>query len=402
MENKIRRLFGNKKWVIYCIALLVGGAMGIISPLATTHMNKQGVGPVWIGIISSSFFLAMVMGSIFGDRKMRGRDLTQPIIIGLLFTALCAILFPFVKIPFLWFALMSIMGIGISFNLVGVQTALHQLTENGNRAVVSGIYTLCYAFGFVISSVEGPMIYELNDKLPFIFSAISLGLGIILIYFILKGIMVISPHSEEKVFTKIVMPLYGVFAYGFSETTLVSLYPLYLLNLNIDLSQIGYALGIFVLGSMIGAVPVTYLGDKIGREKCLIISLVISIFAILGIILFGNFLSKLVFSFIAGFTVGPIYPLTLALSVQNLNEKEMPSGTALFNVSYGLGSTAGPFLSSLVMGYFGNHYIFSLCLFLFALLLIGMIAKRNYASQLIYEGETQDGIIYCNGERDHQ
>ena len=402
MENKTGKLFGNKKWVIYCIALLVGGAMGIITPLATTHMSKHGVGPIWIGIISSSFFFALVLGSIFGDRKMRGRDLTQPIITGLLMTALCDLFFPLVGNPFLWLTLMFIMGIGDSFNLVGIQTALHQLSHYQNRAMVSGIYTVCYALGFAISSVVGPMIYELNDSIPFNLSAFSLMLGAFLIYFLLKGVMVIAPHSEEKVFTKILMPLFGVFTYGFSETTLVSLYPLYLLNHNIDLSHIGYALGIFVLGGLVGAVPITYLGDKLGREKSLIVSLVISIFAIFGIILFDGLLGKLVFSFIAGFTVGPIYPLTLAMSVQHLSKKEMPSGTALFNVSYGLGSAAGPVLSSIVMGTFGNHYIFSLCLFLFALLLIGMITRRNSSSQFIYGGENQDGIIYCNGERDHR
>lgn len=376
--------------------------MGIITPLATTHMSKQGVGPIGIGIISSSFFFALVLGSILGDRKMRGKDLTQPIITGLLMTALCAVFFPLVGNPLLWLTLMFTMGIGISFNLVGIQTALHQLSHDQNRAMVSGVYTLCYAFGFVISSVVGPMIYERNANIPFNLSAFSLVLGAFLIFFLLKGTMVISPHPEEKVFTKILVPLFGAFAYGFSETTLVSLYPLYLLSQNIDLSQIGYALGIFVLGSLVGAVPVTYLGDKMGREKSMILSLVISIFAIVGIILFEGLLGKLVFSFIAGFTVGPIYPLTLAMSVQNLSAKELPSGTALFNMSYGLGSAAGPFLSSLVMGIFGNAYIFSLCLFLFTLLLIGMIVRKHSSSQFIYGGENQDGIIYSNGERDHR
>lgn len=386
MNKKYGQLFCEKKWVIYSIAFLVGAAMGIISPLATTHMLKHGAGNLWIGTVSSSFFLFLALGSIYAGQKMRGKDISLLIISGLLFTSLCSIVFPLINHPIIWLGLMSMMGIGISFNLVGLQTALHKLTEDRTRAVVSGIYTLCYALGLVVSAVAGPIIYESNEWLPFSLSGICLVLGASLIYTMLKGVLVLPAFSEEKVFRKILVPLYGVFAYGFSETTLVSLYPMFLLHQNIDLHQVGYGLGIFVIGSIIGAVPVTYLADKLGRDKTLAFCLVISIIAILGIILYSSFTIKLIFSFIAGFTIGPVYPLTLALSVQNLSEKELPSGTSLFNVSYGFGSAAGPFLSSLVMGAFGNNYIFSLCLLLFVSLLIRMVAfKKESSKQVVTE-----------------
>lgn len=393
MKSNAIKLFGKKKWVIYSIALFVGAAMGIITPIATTHMTKHGESNIWIGLVSSSLYFFIALGSMYGDRKMRGKDMGPFMVTGLLFTGLGSILFPLLNNQYLWLIFMSVMGVGISFNLMGVQTALHKLSEDKNRAMVSGIYSLCFALGFVISSVFGPMLYEYNEKIPFIFSAACLVLGAALILFMLKGMLVIPSYPEEKVLKKIMLPLYGAFTYGFSETTLVSLYPMFLLNQNIDLSQIGYALGIFVVGSMIGAVPVTYLADKIGREKCLMVTLFVSMLAILGITLFSDFASKLIFSFIAGFAVGPIYPLTLALSVQNLNEKELPSGTALFNVSYGFGSTAGPFLSALIMGVFGNDYIFSLCLLLFFVLIVGMFTMKQNANQLKYEGENRDGAI---------
>lgn len=373
MKIDFEKLFGSKKWAMYCIALMIGLAMGVINPLATTHMTRNNTGNMWIGAISSSYFLLMALGSIFVYKKQRGKDIRKILIAGLLLTAACSVAFPLVSSRYLWFLLMSLMGAGISFNMVGIQSAMHNVTESGNKALVSGIYSFCFAVGFAVSAVVGPVIYENITWLSFLIGAFGLCIAAALIYFQLKGLMTIPAYTEGKIFSRINMALLGAFAYGFSETTLVSLFPLYMLRQNFGLSKIGYALGIFIVGSLIGTIPITYLADKIGRKKCLGITIFASLFAIAGIMAFDGFSSKLIFSFIGGFTIGPVYPLSLALSVQDLTKEELLSGTALFTFSYGIGSTAGPFLSSVTMEYFGNNYIFSVCFIIFIVLLLRMI-----------------------------
>ncbi len=383
MRELFGKLIGNNKWAMYCIALMVGLAMGVINPLATTHMARNNVSEVWVGAISSSYFLFMALGSIFIYKKLRGKAISKILILGLILTAVCAIGFPLMDNRALWFLLMGLMGAGVSFNLVGIQAAMQNATDSTNKALVSGIYSFCFAIGFVISSLVGPMLYECAPWIAFSMGSVSLCIAAGFINFKLKSLLTIPTYSEGKVFSKITLALFGAFAYGFSETTLVALYPLFMLRLNFGLSQVGYALGIFVIGSIIGTIPVTYLADKFGRKKCLGLTIFLSLFAIIGVMFFNSFSSKLIFSFIAGFTIGPIYPLSLSLTVQDLIQDELMPGVALFTFAYGIGSAAGPFLSSGAMQYLGNNYIFSISFVIFMLLLLYMaISSKHLRSNL--------------------
>lgn len=383
MRELFGKLIGNNKWAMYCIALMVGLAMGVINPLATTHMVKNNISEVWVGAISSSYFLFMALGSIFIYKKLRGKAISKILILGLLLTAVCAIGFPFMENSALWFLLMGLMGAGISFNLVGIQAAMQNAADSTNKALVSGVYSFCFAVGFVISSLVGPMLYECAPWIAFSMGSVSLCIAAVFINFKIKGLLTIPTYSEGKVFSKISLALFGAFSYGFSETTLVALYPLFMLRLNFGLSQVGYALGIFVIGSIIGTIPVTYLADKFGRKKCLGLTIFLSLFAIMGVMFFNSFSSKLIFSFIAGFTIGPVYPLSLSLTVQDLIQDELMPGVALFTFAYGIGSAAGPFLSSGAMRYLGNNYIFSISFVIFMLLLLYIaISSRRSKSNL--------------------
>ena len=323
MKNKLLIIIGQRKWIIYLIALFVGFSMGTIVPLATTHMTQLNTSNIWIGIISSSFFLLMAFGSIYVDRNIRGKDVTNSIVIGLLLTAGCAVVFPLFNSYLIWLLLMSLMGLGISLNLVGMQTAMHSLSGQETRAVVSGIYSFCFAIGFVLSAVSGPVLYEIEEWIPFMIASFALLFSSLFIYVKLKGVLIIPSYPEEKVFHRVKLPLAGAFTYGFVETTVISLYPLFLILQGFEITKIGYALGFFIVGSIIGTIPITYLADRIGREKCFSISVFMSIIAIVGVMTFTDFTGILIFSFVCGFVVGPLYPLTLALTVQDLNEREL-------------------------------------------------------------------------------
>lgn len=198
MREKYSRFFDEKKWLIYGIALFIGVAMGMISPLATTHMVHHHIGNIGVGAVSSSFFLFIALGSLYLDRKMRGKDIHFTIVIGLLCASVGSVLFPFVTSVFLWFLLMSIMGMGISFNLVGIQTGLQKVTKEDIRAAVSGLYTFSFAMGLVVSSVFGPIMYQYKAWLPFLIGSMSLGMGALLIYSKLKGFFLLANLIQKK------------------------------------------------------------------------------------------------------------------------------------------------------------------------------------------------------------
>jgi len=377
LKEKLPLLFEKNKWVLYTVGLLIGMAMGIINPLASTHLEKNNVGTLWIGIVSSSFFLFMSIGSIFIDKKMRNKNIKGLILVGSLVTSAACGIFPLVSNLVSLLLLMIIMGVGISFNIIGAQIMLQDLTEDNTRGIVSGMYSFYFAIGFVFSSVIGPQLYFTNAELPFMIPIVTLLFCPIIISLNFREKLVLPEKPQGNVLKKVSIGLQGAFSYGFTETTLITLYPIFLLHQAYSLANLGYALGIFVVGSIVGTIPMTYISDKFGREKILILSILLAIFTILGIIAFDALAVRLIFSFLSGATIGPIYPLALAVTVQNLDKQEIPSGTALFTSSYGVGSTMGPLISSTAMSLWGDGYIFSVCLLFFVIFLLTTYLNRG-------------------------
>lgn len=381
MEQNIKmsKIFDNNKWVIYLMALLIGGAIGIIIPLTSTHMLKNNVSELLIGVIASVYFFTVALGTVFINQKMRNKDLKKLIALGLVISSICTVIFPFIFGVVLWMLLMAVMGFGVSFHLVGTQTALHSFSENSMRGVISGIYTLFFAFGFAAGTIGGPKLYETNVYISFIAGALCLMIAAFLITLRIKVKMFISGESKGNIIKRIALSLQGAFSYGFIENTIAAMYPVFLLKYDFTLSQIGFALGMFVIGGIIGTIPISYAADKLGREKGLIIGVIISLIGFIGIIGFHGFIYKLIFSFICGIGIGAIYPVSMALGVQGLNKEEIISAASNFTFFYSFGCAAGPALSSLAMNTLGNNYLFSLSLLLLLVLLPHLILNLTRA-----------------------
>lgn len=376
----------------FILALLIGCAMGIINPIATTHMTTCNTSSVWIGVISSAYFVFLSIGAILSVLKLKGKNVKSLMIAGLITAAVCAALFPVLNNIFLWLLLMALMGIGISFNMTGVQAILHSVSNKNNRGVVSGLYSFFFAVGFIVSSVIGPAIYEAVSWAAFLVGTACLLIDATLVYFFVKYVVTIPVALEEKIIHKIQLPLFSAFVYGFSETTLVTMYPMFLINQHYDLKKMGFFLAVFVVGSLVGILPVTLLSDRVGRKKILAGCMALSCFAVLGIVLFGGYESRLFFSFFSGFVIGPLYPLSLALSVEEVKENDLASATSFFTFSYGFGSAAGPFMTSLLIYLYGDKHIFTMCLVLFFAFLIYLTFKtfQEKFNSLYAKGELKN------------
>ena len=157
-----------------------------------------------------------------------------------------------------------------------------------------------------------------------------------------------------------------------AEATLITLYPVFLLHQNYSVEQMGLTLSIFVLGSILSTVPVTNFADSLGKVQVLSTCIFVGVLASLGLTFIDNYGLILMFSMLAGASVGPVYPLCLVLVGEQVSYKDLSSGTALFTTTYSLGNAAGPILSSLMMEMLGNRFIFSVFIPLYIFLLLRM------------------------------
>jgi MFS family permease len=373
-------LFSSRLLTLYLLSLLFGIALGLFNPLMSTFMEQQQVSQIWIGINSTVYFLAIALATPFVNQLLRLRGIRPVLLFGLLLMGLSASSFPLTSQLSLWFILRIGMGFGVCCVLIGGQTALNHFSHETSRARVSGFYFLAMGLGFIIGPTLGPRFYNIFPQLAFFMGGTVVMIAFALVWCFFQEKLTRGTSSSSLLLPLIKQfkfPIHGVFVYGMAEATLITLYPVFLLHQNYSVEQMGLTLSIFVLGSLLSTVPVTNLADSMEKVQVLSACIFVGVLASLGLTFIDNYGLILMFSMLAGASIGPVYPLCLALVGEQVSSKDLSSGTALFTTTYSLGNAAGPVLSSLMMAMLGNRFIFSAFIPLYIFLLLRMRWKAK-------------------------
>jgi MFS family permease len=361
---------------LYTVAFLSGLSLGLFNPFISMFMTQHGVDDVWIGANATIYFLAIGLGTPFVIKVLHQIGLRRTLIIGFAIMGSIAPLFPFTTQLPLWFLIRAIMGIASSFYLISGQTALNSFCQEKNRAIVSGIYSVTFSFGFAVSPVLGSLLYKVSPQITFGLGGILILSGIFVVWFWMPEKLVFFQASiTSKLFNKLKLPLQGAFSYGFSIATLIAIYPVYLLRQNFAIAQIGYIFSLFVIGGLLATVPLTHLADRLGRLKIVLFCTCIVVISIIGLAVNTNAIALPILVFLAGASMSPIFPLSLALIGEKLPLNELSSGSALFTAIYSAGCTTGPLLSAIVMSILGGSYLFLLMLLIFVFFLFSLIKQ---------------------------
>lgn len=384
-SSKSTVLFSSRLLTLYLLSLFLGIALGLFNPLMSTFMEQQQVSQIWIGINSTVYFLAIALATPFVHRLLRQRGSRWVLLLGLLVMGLSASSFPFTTQLPLWFILRIGMGFGVSCFFIAGQTALNHFSHDSRRAKVSGIYFLALGLGFIIGPTLGPQFYNIFPQLAFLLGGIVILMAFALIWFCFPEKFTLKTSSNSLLLPLIKQfkfPLHGVFVYGMSEATLITLYPVFLLHQNYSVEQMGLTLSVFVLGSLLSTIPITNLADKMDKVQVLFPCIFIGICASFGLIVIDNYGLILLLSMLAGASIGPVYPLCLALVGEQVISKDLGGRTALFTTTYSLGNAAGPILASLMMEMFGNRFIFSAFIPLYLFLLLRIRGQKEKATSV--------------------
>ena len=373
---------------LYLVAFLSGISLGLFNPFVSTLMKEKGYDNIVIGANSTLYFFVIAAGTPIVASILRQIGLRKTMMLGFLLMGITAPLFAFTTQLSLWFIIRGVMGLACCLYLISGQTAINYFCNDQNRAMVNGLDALAFSLGFGIGPIMGAVAYNLSPKITFLLGSGLILSGIVVVFFGLPEKTVKFQKPNFSIIQKLKLPLQGAFAYGFSVATLVSLYPLCLLEQNYGIERIGLIFGLFILGGLISTVPITHLADKMGKVKVLVGSVIIVIVSVFGLSLIENPMITPFLAFVSGVGMSPIFPLSLALIGSTVTLNELSSGSAVFTSIYSAGCTAGPILSAIVMTMMGTRYIFSLMLVIFVLFLLSLSQSKN--SHLDYQHSSEN------------
>ncbi len=381
-ESHKPSIFANGLWAMYGIAFLAGMSLAVFIPLISLFLEERGISTFWIGAIATIYYLAIAISSPLVGRKLKRTGVRRILLSGLILAGVITPFFVMVEGLVLWFGIRIFMAIGVSFFLVGGQTALNSLNQEENKAITNGVYSLCMAIGFGLGPVIGNPVYSISPQLAFTMGGILTLSGTILIWkglpHEIRTVEEALPQTQTPVWRKIVTPVHTIFAFGFLEATLFSMFQLFLIRQGYDSARAGYAFSILMVGTLLSIVPVTYLADRLGKLKILFVCLSLGMLASVGLVFSGTYNLIKICALLGGIGFGPIFPISLSIVGETLSTDELPSGSALFNSLFSFGAAAGPILTAMLMERFGNQHLFTLTTILFMTVIFHIILKAFY------------------------
>lgn len=360
-SNKIRE--SNARFKILTIAISVSGfSQGLLLPLLSVLLEKQGISSSFNGLSSSALYLGMLLASPLMEKPVRKFGFKPIILSGMLMVTIPMLFFPAWSNFYFWILLRFLVGVGDTALHYATQVWITSTVEAKKRGRSISLYGLSYGVGFGVGPL-GLLLLKYSLWLPFLLAVV---LFLIVITIILKLENEWPESTEEtkgekryfKVYALAGIALMPMFIYGILESTLNTSFPIYGLRTGINEATVSTLLSSFVIGSLALQLPLGILSDKIGRKSVLILT---TLFGglLFGLVPYVNSSIQLYIIFIlAGGLVGSLFSLGLAYVADLVPPSLLPTANIIASLHYGVGSIIGPYIGGSIIALISPSSLF--------------------------------------------
>ena len=376
-------------WILVAIVSISGFSQGMLLPLISSIFERDGVSSALNGLNATGLYIGTLLVSPFMEAPLRRFGYKPIIVVGGLLVFVSLLLFPLWKSIVFWYILRLFIGIGDHALHFSTQTWITSFSPQQRLGRNIAIYGLSFGVGFAAGPLFVPLV-DIFEGLPFIVSGILCMAAWSLVFKLKNDFpdVMKGKAAEGKVFVRFKstiavawLALLGPFGYGFLESSLNAMYPVYALRNGAGLSALSMTLAAFSIGGIVAQLPLGLLSDKIGRRPVLLIALAggtVSFF--IANLVETSTLAVMAMFFIAGLFVGSIFSLGISY-MSDLTPKELlPTGNLLCGMFFSIGSLTGPFLGGLFLEFEASFgFLLLITVFLaviFVLLLFGKMKQQ--------------------------
>ncbi|WP_427108781.1 MFS transporter [Lysinibacillus xylanilyticus] len=378
--------YSKKRFAILVLIVSISGfSQGMLLPLISIIFERDGVSSALNGLNATGLYIGTLLISPFIEQPLRKLGYKPIILIGgaLVFASL--LVFPLWKSVTFWFILRLLIGVGDHALHFATQTWITSTSDHKSLGKGMAIYGLSFSTGFAIGPLMVKLI-QVSEALPFIVSSIMCLFAWVFVFFLqnekperLTGDLKARGLHRYKI--TIVfgwIAFLGPFVYGFLESSLNALFPVYALRKGFDVNMIPIILSVFTFGGILTQVPLGAIGDKVGRRNVLMIG------SFGGAIIFGiasfvehSQMAVAVAFFFTGTLVGSMFSLGITYMADLTPKELMPTGNLLCGIALSIGSLTGPFLGGIYLEYVNYSFLLLVGILLLAIAIILLVFGRN-------------------------
>lgn len=374
--------------ILSSVALLLLGG-GLLSTLLTLTGNDQGFSNTMVGLIMSGYFAGFTCGTFVSGRLIRRIGHIRSFAFCAALCASMALLHYMWVNPWAWLLLRFIYGLAFVTLVTVTESWLNARATKEDRGKVFATYMVVNLGAIAVAQ----QLLRLDTGEPFKAFAIAA----VFICWAVLPITITSrsqPHVPEKAassFKKLLqgtpLPVAAALLSGLAMGAFWSMTPLFAHEQGASRADIGLLMSLTIVGGALFQLPVGRYSDKHDRRKVLV---VLSVAASLAMLLtpFVTGLKGLIgLYFLWGGFSFALYPIAVALLIDQLHPDEVLSGTTDMLVLHGAGSAIAPILAGLMMHAFGAYGLpFYIALVLF--LLGGYAVTQIRRVSVLPAGET--------------
>lgn len=341
------------------IILLVLGS-GVSTTLTTLVMSEQGISNTWIAVVSSAFFVGVMLGSYFCQGFIfRVKHIRAYAALGTICVAGVIVQSLYFNV-YLWALLRLSTGYCLAGLYIVIESWLLGLSVESNRGQVLAIYMM----SFYAAQASSQLILRIPDITPMvIFSLIAICMACSVVPLAITRFTPPVPEKTEIIslgflFRRASLGVLGCVLSGLILSVIYSFVPKYLVQIG-QPESVALVMFSIILGGTLLQFPIGRLSDIFDRRRVLMGVALVCICVAVAIILFhDDFYFLLGLCFLLGGSAFMIYPIAISHTIDFIESSRVLSAVAVLYIAYGIGSSIGPVLVVPFSRYFGSSGYF--------------------------------------------
>lgn len=344
--------------VIVCIAATttVTITLGLTWPFLAIVLAKQGV-PAWLNGLSASVqMMAVLLVAPLAPRLIGWLGTTRVMGLGIAGMAIALFLLTLFPNVWAWFPIRFCLGLAAELVFTGGDIWINQLASDKTRGRLIGVYGMFLHGGFALGPAAIALLGS-EDWTVLYLGVIVILSGLVPLYWA-RGL---APRIEGKPRARLlhflrIAPTLMVagLMFGLIDSATLALLPVYGLEKGLDEETAALLLTMFVLGAVVGQLPVGWLADHVERHRLMAWCAFVTMVTI-GLIptVIGSLVLTWAVMVIMGMSLGSFYVIAMAMIGQRFQGADLVGINASFVFLWGLGTVVGPLISGGAMETFG-------------------------------------------------
>ncbi len=291
--------------VIYAATLVVGTGYGVSIALTSLRLHALGFGKPAIGTLASIFALGIVVASLPMAAILRRLTAKGVLVASLVGYAACVGVFPFLESTTAIASARFLDGACSVATWIGFETVLLRRAQSHQKAYVTSIYAIAIALGYMVGPLLAKGIVTVAPmRMAFLASSVlALAAAVLVLLWLDRDAAeraigdgdassddhtanaASTPLPLRAVLRRIRTSLFGTFAYGYFQASVVLFLPLFLIEeKGISESRTILVPAFFAAGMLLFSNYAAKVGDRAGHL------LVMRVLATIGTVMVTGFM----------------------------------------------------------------------------------------------------------------